>query len=155
MRRTPRLAAFRAAGLDPPRPHVLSFSIPVHQHLLATGRFLTTLPISMLLHSRQWSLKLVPMYDPTGVSGGGKTQGSSIRSAKAIPRRRVHLLFAPAKTTCRSSNMVSAFVSSSGLKSVVGTSASSMLRCRSSRLCSVTGSAEMTSLGKRRYDNAT
>jgi DNA-binding transcriptional LysR family regulator len=56
--------AFRAAGLEPPRAHVLTFSIPMHQHLLATGRFLTTLPLSMLLHCRHPSLKLVPVEFP-------------------------------------------------------------------------------------------
>jgi DNA-binding transcriptional LysR family regulator len=57
-------AAFRAAGLEPPRPRVLSFSVPLHQQLLATGRFLTTLPVSMLVHGRQSSLKPVPVEFP-------------------------------------------------------------------------------------------
>lgn len=30
------------------------------------------------------------MYNPTGVSGGGKIHGSSIKSANAIFRRRIH-----------------------------------------------------------------
>jgi LysR family pca operon transcriptional activator len=38
--------AFRVAGLEPPSACVRSFSIPLHQRLLATGRFLTALPIS-------------------------------------------------------------------------------------------------------------
>jgi DNA-binding transcriptional LysR family regulator len=56
--------AFRTAGLEPPRPHVLTFSIPLHLHLLATGRFLTALPLSMLVHSRHLSLKPVPVEFP-------------------------------------------------------------------------------------------
>jgi DNA-binding transcriptional LysR family regulator len=56
--------AFRTAGLEPPRPHVLTFSIPLHQQLLATGRFLTALPLSMLVHSRHLSLKAVPVEFP-------------------------------------------------------------------------------------------
>ena len=32
--------AFRATGLEPPRAHMISFSLPLHHHLLATGEFL-------------------------------------------------------------------------------------------------------------------
>jgi DNA-binding transcriptional LysR family regulator len=56
--------AFRTAGLEPPRAQVLSLSIPLHQHLLATGRFLTTLPLSMLVHSQHLSFKPVPVEFP-------------------------------------------------------------------------------------------
>jgi DNA-binding transcriptional LysR family regulator len=50
-------AAFRAAGVEPPRQHVLSFSVPLHQHLLATGRFITMLPISVLHFSKHLPLR--------------------------------------------------------------------------------------------------
>jgi DNA-binding transcriptional LysR family regulator len=52
---------FRAEGLEPPQPHVVSFSIPLHQHLLATGRFVTMLPLSMLRFGKHLSLKLLPV----------------------------------------------------------------------------------------------
>jgi DNA-binding transcriptional LysR family regulator len=39
---------FRAAGVEPPRATVLTFSLPLHRRLLATERYLTTLPRSML-----------------------------------------------------------------------------------------------------------
>lgn len=50
-------AAFRANNLEPPRPHVLSFSIPLHQFLLSTGRFITMLPLSVLHFSRHLPVK--------------------------------------------------------------------------------------------------
>jgi len=40
--------AFRAAGLEPPRPTVVSMSMPVRYALLATGRFITMFPRAML-----------------------------------------------------------------------------------------------------------
>jgi DNA-binding transcriptional LysR family regulator len=39
--------AFRNYGLEPPQSRVMSFSIPLCHHLLATGRFLTMHPIVM------------------------------------------------------------------------------------------------------------
>jgi DNA-binding transcriptional LysR family regulator len=39
--------AFRKNGLEPPQSRVISFSIPLCHHLLATGRFLTMHPIVM------------------------------------------------------------------------------------------------------------
>jgi DNA-binding transcriptional LysR family regulator len=39
--------AFRNCGLEPPQSRVMSFSIPLCHHLLATGRFLTMHPIVM------------------------------------------------------------------------------------------------------------
>lgn len=44
--------AFRAAGLELPRASVLTFSLPLHRHLLASGRYVTALPQSMLHYSR-------------------------------------------------------------------------------------------------------
>ena len=57
-------AGFRAAGLEPPRAHVLSFSVPMHQHLLSTGRFLTALPSSMVVHNEHLPLKLLSVKFP-------------------------------------------------------------------------------------------
>jgi DNA-binding transcriptional LysR family regulator len=54
-------SAFRAAGLTPPAAQVLSLSIPLHQHLLATGRFLTMLPTTMLRLGKGFPLKRVPV----------------------------------------------------------------------------------------------
>jgi DNA-binding transcriptional LysR family regulator len=56
--------AFRASGLEPPRAHVVSFSIPLHLHLLATGRFVTMLPISMLHLGRQLPLRELAVAAP-------------------------------------------------------------------------------------------
>jgi DNA-binding transcriptional LysR family regulator len=39
--------AFRASGLEPPASHVASFSLPLCHHLLATGRYLAMLPVTM------------------------------------------------------------------------------------------------------------
>jgi DNA-binding transcriptional LysR family regulator len=39
---------FRAAGVEPPPATVFTFSLPLHRRLLATGRYLTALPGSML-----------------------------------------------------------------------------------------------------------
>jgi hypothetical protein len=38
-----------------------SFSLPLHYHLLATGRFLTMLPLSMLRFGKHLPLKLLPV----------------------------------------------------------------------------------------------
>ena len=57
-------AGFRAAGLEPPCAHVLTFSIPLHQHLLSTGRFLTTLPLSMVVHNQHLPLRLLSVKFP-------------------------------------------------------------------------------------------
>jgi DNA-binding transcriptional LysR family regulator len=64
--------AFRASGLEPPRVHIVSFSLPLHYHLLATGRFVTMLPLSMLHFGKHLSLKLLPLElrddpYPTGI----------------------------------------------------------------------------------------
>lgn len=57
-------AAFRAAGLEPPGAPVVTFSIPLHQTLLATGRFLTALPVSMLHHHARFPFKVLPVKFP-------------------------------------------------------------------------------------------
>jgi hypothetical protein len=69
--------AFRANGLDtnglePPRAHMVSFSLPLHHHLLATGDFVTMLPTSMLRFGKHLPLKLLPVEIfgnpyPTGI----------------------------------------------------------------------------------------
>lgn len=54
--------AFAARGLKVPREKVSSTSIVLRNHLLATGRFLTVLPQSMLRYNaRQWSFKALPI----------------------------------------------------------------------------------------------
>ena len=65
--------AFRATGLEPPRAHMISFSLPLHHHLLATGEFLTMLPASMLRFGKHLPLKLLSVATeaspyPTGIA---------------------------------------------------------------------------------------
>jgi DNA-binding transcriptional LysR family regulator len=52
---------FRAESLEPPQANIVSFSIPLHQHLLATGRFITLLPMSMLRFGKHLPLKRLPV----------------------------------------------------------------------------------------------
>jgi DNA-binding transcriptional LysR family regulator len=56
--------AFRAAGLEPPRAHMVSFSLPLHYHLLATERFVTMLPASMLRFGKHLPLKMLTVQTP-------------------------------------------------------------------------------------------
>lgn len=57
--------AFRANGLEPPRPTVASLSINIQNELLATGRFLTVLPGFMLkVRRRNLALKALPVALP-------------------------------------------------------------------------------------------
>jgi DNA-binding transcriptional LysR family regulator len=49
--------AFRAAGLQPPQAQVVSFSMPLCHHLLATGRFLAMLPVAMARLAKHLPLK--------------------------------------------------------------------------------------------------
>lgn len=55
---------FRTAGFEPPRASVLTFSLPLHRSLLATGRYLTALPLSML-HFDRTSLRELAVKFPT------------------------------------------------------------------------------------------
>ena len=64
-------AAFRASGLQPPEAHVVSFSLPLHFHLLATGRYVTALPVSMLRFSKHLPLKMLPIETPQGTYSTG------------------------------------------------------------------------------------
>ena len=51
--------AFRASGLAPPAAQVLSFSMPLAHHLLATGQFLSMQPIEMARLARHLPLKIL------------------------------------------------------------------------------------------------
>jgi DNA-binding transcriptional LysR family regulator len=54
--------AFKAQGLKTPRERVSTTSVLLRNHLLATGRFLSVLPASVLQHNaKQWSLKALPI----------------------------------------------------------------------------------------------
>jgi DNA-binding transcriptional LysR family regulator len=54
--------AFSAHGLKLPRARVTSFSAAIRMQLLATGRFLTIMPGSMLRHNAgRWDLKALPI----------------------------------------------------------------------------------------------
>jgi DNA-binding transcriptional LysR family regulator len=54
--------AFETRGLKPPAERVSAASIPLRNYLLATGRFLTVLPNSVLhYNAKQWSLKALPI----------------------------------------------------------------------------------------------
>jgi DNA-binding transcriptional LysR family regulator len=57
--------AFRAVGFDPPRSQVESFSIPLCHRLVATGRFITMLPLSMVTLGTHLPLKLLKLDAPT------------------------------------------------------------------------------------------
>jgi len=54
--------AFKAHGLEVPQERVSASSIVLRNHLLATGRFLTVLPDSVLRYNaKRWSLKALPI----------------------------------------------------------------------------------------------
>jgi DNA-binding transcriptional LysR family regulator len=54
--------AFKAQGLDVPRESVIGSSILMRNHLLATGRFVTVLPESVVRYNaKQWGLKALPI----------------------------------------------------------------------------------------------
>jgi DNA-binding transcriptional LysR family regulator len=54
--------AFEAKGLEVPRESVSAASILLRNHLLASGRFLTMLPDSVMRYNaKQWSLKALPI----------------------------------------------------------------------------------------------
>ena len=64
--------AFHAAGFEPPRSQIESFSIPLCHRLLATGRFIAMLPTSMVTLATYPPLKFLrlepPMISrPTGI----------------------------------------------------------------------------------------
>jgi DNA-binding transcriptional LysR family regulator len=51
--------AFRDSGLQPPQAAVVAFSIPLIQHLLARGRYLSMLPVVMARLGKHFSLTAV------------------------------------------------------------------------------------------------
>ena len=54
--------AFKGHGLGVPRERVVGSSILMRNHLLATGRFITVLPESVIRYNaRQWGLKALPL----------------------------------------------------------------------------------------------
>ena len=54
--------AFKMHGLEIPRERVNASSILLRNHLLATGRFLTVLPDSVMRYNaKQWALKALPL----------------------------------------------------------------------------------------------
>jgi DNA-binding transcriptional LysR family regulator len=54
--------AFKARGLEVPQGRVIAASMLLRNHLLATGRFLTVLPDSVLRYNaKRWSLKALPV----------------------------------------------------------------------------------------------
>ena len=54
--------AFKACGLEVPQERVNCSSLLLRNHLLATGRFLSFLPDSVLRYNaKQWSLKALPV----------------------------------------------------------------------------------------------
>ena len=58
--------AFRASGLEMPRATVVTSSVPARHRLVATGRFLTALPRSMLrFHPKNAAVKILPIDLPT------------------------------------------------------------------------------------------
>jgi DNA-binding transcriptional LysR family regulator len=66
------IEVFHDSGLEPPRSHVITFSIPLCHHLLASGRFLAMLPVSMARLGRRLPLKILDVGfrgipRPTGI----------------------------------------------------------------------------------------
>lgn len=57
--------AFRSAGFELPATSVHTFSLPLHRHLLASGRYVTPLPKSMLQYSQN-SLRQLAVNFPAG-----------------------------------------------------------------------------------------
>jgi len=60
------IEAFRAADLELPRASVITSSVPARERLVATGRFLTVLPSSMLrFNAKNLAVKVLPIDLPT------------------------------------------------------------------------------------------
>jgi DNA-binding transcriptional LysR family regulator len=57
-------AAFRDAGIDPPRAQIETFSVPLVYRLVATGRFVTMLPASMVSHGGNMPLRFLRVPAP-------------------------------------------------------------------------------------------
>jgi DNA-binding transcriptional LysR family regulator len=59
------VAAFRASGVEPPRPTVTTLSLNLRNTLLATGRFLTILPsFTLNLAGKSSVLRALPLELP-------------------------------------------------------------------------------------------
>jgi DNA-binding transcriptional LysR family regulator len=56
--------AFRAAGVEPPRSQIETFSIPLCHRLVATGRFIAMLPISTVNLGEHMPLRLLRLEFP-------------------------------------------------------------------------------------------
>ena len=62
MARTLFESAFRARGLEPPRPRVTTYSMLLRMQLLATGRYLAVFTDSTVRYSAdRWDLKILPV----------------------------------------------------------------------------------------------
>jgi DNA-binding transcriptional LysR family regulator len=57
-------SAFRAAGIDPPRSQIETFSVPLCYRLIATGRFVTMLPASMVSLGGDLPLRFLRVASP-------------------------------------------------------------------------------------------
>jgi DNA-binding transcriptional LysR family regulator len=55
---------FHASGLEAPRAQVVSWSLPLHHHLLATEQFVTILPLSMLRLGKRLPFKILQVELP-------------------------------------------------------------------------------------------
>src|SRR5262249_56940188 len=55
---------FPSGSPESPRAHMVSFSLPLHHQMLATGRFVTMLPLSILRFGKHLPLKLLPVELP-------------------------------------------------------------------------------------------
>jgi len=56
--------AFRAAGVEPPRRRVATFSIPLSLHLMAKGRYVVMMPQVMARLSPHPPFKVLPVAFP-------------------------------------------------------------------------------------------
>jgi len=64
--------AFQVSGLPPPRVNAVSYSIPLHNALVASGHFLTVMPRSMLQFSAErMSFKVLPVELPVRLTPVG------------------------------------------------------------------------------------
>ena len=91
------MEAFRARGLPAPRESVSTFSMQLRIDLLATGRFLTLMPGSLLaFNAKRWSLKALP------VDLGIRRQGAVITLSKRTLSPVVALFIEHARAVARS-----------------------------------------------------
>jgi len=57
--------AFKAAGLEAPKPKLVTFSAHLRAHLASSGKFVTAVPLSALrANVRQFGLKALPVKLP-------------------------------------------------------------------------------------------